>query len=74
VSISSDPDKAIQELIEFLNSSADESAIDMDEMLSMYKAYLAGIVKLSAAYQPVKDEYDSIYKDSKQRSYLSEFT
>jgi len=70
---SSDVDATITNLIEFINSNIDESAIEKDSKITAYRLFLQAVVKLSAQYLPVKYEYDSIYKDQKQRSYLSEF-
>ena len=68
-----DIDEAITELIDFINTEVDEDAIGNDEKIQTYKQYLRAIIQLSSAYIPVKYEYDSIYRDQKQRAYLSEF-
>lgn len=68
-----DVDQVITQIIDYINSNIDDSAIEKDPKVEAYRKYFAAVIALSSQYMPVKYEYDSISKDSKQTSYLSEF-
>ena len=54
-------------------SLVDENIVENDAKIIEYKKYLTAIIQLSAKYQPLKYEYDSLFKDQEQASYLAGF-
>lgn len=70
---SGDIQKDILALIEFLNTSLDESYLSKDILVNKYKEYLNQVIVLSASYSNVKDAYDSIFASSKQVGYFNDY-
>jgi len=68
-----DVDAVIDKLIACINENLSETEIESDGRIRAYKMFLRAVVQLSSAYLPVKYEYDSLSRDSRQSQYLSEF-
>lgn len=55
-------------------TSVDESFFVEDESVQKYKEYFSKTVQLSSRYQPVKTEYNRIFTDKGQTSFLLDFS
>jgi hypothetical protein len=55
-------------------TSVDESFFVEDESVRKYKEYFSKTVQLSSQYQPVKTEYNRIFTDKEQTSFLLDFS
>lgn len=63
----------ILNLIEFLNTTLDESFLGNDKLILKYKELLGQVILLSGDYTTINDAYEKMFQDSKQVWYFNDY-